>query len=116
VCVVASDAADARRKLGLANEYYSRFDNVFTGPGIVSHGRIEPLPRSQTLEELARNLIICPAPEMVDRLGSINELGIDDFIMNVNIGHSQTESLEAVQRFAEDVMPHVGVAPARRTA
>ena len=116
LCVVAANDADARNKLELANEYYSRFDNVYSGPGLVGHGRISVLPRRQTLDELAQNLIICPASEMVDRLGSYSELGIDDFIMNVNIGHSQACSLEALQRFAEDVMPHVGAAPARRTA
>jgi len=116
VCVVAGNAADARRKLALANDYYSRFDNVYTGPGLVSHGRIEPLPRRQSLDELAKNLIICPVDEMIDRLGPYGELGIDEFIMNVNVGHSQAEALEAVQRFAEDVMPHVGAVPARRIA
>lgn len=116
MCVVARDAADARGKLALANDYYSRFDNLYTGPGLVSHGRIELLPRRQTLEELAQNLIICPADEMIDRLAHYAELGIDDLIMNVNIGHSQAESLEAVQRFAEDVMPHLNAVPARRIA
>jgi alkanesulfonate monooxygenase SsuD/methylene tetrahydromethanopterin reductase-like flavin-dependent oxidoreductase (luciferase family) len=116
VCVVARDDADARKKLHLANDYYSRFDNVFTGPGTVTHGRITPLPRGQSLEQLAQNLIICPADEMVDRLARYAELGLDDFIMNVNIGHSQAEALEAMQRFGEDVMPHVGAVCPREVA
>ena len=33
--------------------------NMFTGPGKVDRGLIEPLPRKQTLEELSENLLIC---------------------------------------------------------
>ncbi len=38
-----------RRMVQRAHDYYSRFDNVFTGPGIVNHGDVEPLARAQTL-------------------------------------------------------------------
>jgi hypothetical protein len=43
---------------------------------------------------------------MVDRLSLYHELGIDDLIMNVNIGHSNDEALECVERFGVDVLPH----------
>jgi flavin-dependent trigonelline monooxygenase, oxygenase component len=102
---VAKNAADADRKLELAYRYYGRFHNVFTGPGIVDRGAIAPLPLNQTMEQFKQNIIVCPAAEMVDRLKLYEELGIHDFIMNVNIGHSQEESLESIQRFAADVMP-----------
>ena len=105
VCCVAKNAADAKRKLELAYQYYGRFHNVFTGPGIVDRGAIAPLPLGQTLEQFEQNIIVCTAAEMVDRLKLYEELGIDDFIMNVNLGHSQEESLESIQRFAADVMP-----------
>ena len=106
VCVAAKDDADARRKIALAHEYYSRFDNVFTGPGLVDNGCIRALPRDQTIEELANNLIICPPAEMIDRISAYADLGVDEFIMNVNIGDSQPRALEAMQQFSEDVMPH----------
>ena len=32
---IAKNEADKRKKVALADDYYSRFDNVFTGPGIV---------------------------------------------------------------------------------
>jgi alkanesulfonate monooxygenase SsuD/methylene tetrahydromethanopterin reductase-like flavin-dependent oxidoreductase (luciferase family) len=105
VCCVAKNASDADRKLGLAYEYYGRFHNVFTGPGLVEHGAIKALPLKQTIDEFRQNIIICPAAEMVDRLKVYEELGVDDFIMNVNLGHSQAESMESIERFAEDVMP-----------
>lgn len=105
VVYAARDEADARAKVALAHDYFKRFDNVFTGPGDVSHGAIAPLPRDQTMEELAENLVICPPAEMVDRLGPYAEAGIDELIVNVNIGGSQEEVLEAMQRFAAEVMP-----------
>lgn len=116
VCIVAKDEADAARKMQLAYDYYGRFNNVFTGPGIVDNGAIRLLPQKQTLEELSQNLIICTASEMVDKVAQYAELGIDDFIMNVNIGHKQGEALEAMHRFAEFVMPHIPKSKATRAA
>ena len=40
VCWLAKDEADKRAKLELANDYYARFDNVFTGPGEIESGAI----------------------------------------------------------------------------
>ena len=105
VCCVAKDQQDAERKLALAYEYYGRFHNVFTGPGIVERGAIKALPLKQSLDEFRQNIVICPPAEMIDRLKVYEELGVDDFIMNVNIGHSAADSLECIQRFAADVMP-----------
>ncbi len=106
VAYAARDAGDARKKLAMAHEYYKRFDNVFTGPGEVLNGCIAPLDRLQTMDELDANVLICPPAEMVDRLGQYAEAGVDEFIVNFNLGESQDETLEAMQRFAEDVMPH----------
>ncbi len=110
----ARDEADAREKLEMAYGYYQRFDNVFTGPeiadhssrGIVSHGAIEPLPRDQTIEELGQNLLICPADEMIDRLGMYADAGIDEVILSSGVGQSQDDMLECMERFATEVMPH----------
>lgn len=110
VCLLAKDDADVKRKTEFAYEYYGRFNNVFTGPGIVENGIIKSLPQKQTIEELSQNLIICTASEMVDRISQYAELGIDDFIMNVNIGETHQESLEAMERFASEVMPHIPAA------
>lgn len=106
VAWVASDEADARAKLALAHDYYARFDNVFTGPGLVHNGEIEPLPRAQSMEELGQNLLIGTPQQIVDQLGPYQDLEIDELILNCNIGASQTETLEAMQRLAEEVMPH----------
>lgn len=108
VIFCAHDGADARRKLELAHDYYSRFDNVYTGPGIVQNGCIAPLPRDQTIEELEENILICPPTEMVDRLAEYHDLEIDEVILSSNIGQTQADSIEAMERFAAEVMPHFG--------
>ncbi len=106
VAFLSHDDVDRRRKIEMAHEYYSRFDNVFTGPGIVEHGMIEPLPRAMTLEQTAENLTICTPGEMVDKLAPYAEAGVDRFIMNINFGVEQAEILDSMQCFAEEVMPH----------
>jgi len=92
--------------LETAHAYFMRFDNVFTGPGIVDSGMIRPLPRTQSKAELAHNLLICSASEMVDKLGLYAELGIDRMVLNVNFGVNQAATLDCIQQMAEDVLPY----------
>ncbi|MBI1384192.1 MAG: LLM class flavin-dependent oxidoreductase [Rhizobiales bacterium] len=106
VAFIATGEADRRAKIEAANDYYSRFDNVYTGPGIVEHGMIKPLPRRQTIEQLAESLLICTPQEMIDKLAPYAEAGVDRMILSVNFGASQAETLECLHRFAEEVMPH----------
>ncbi|MDH3219350.1 MAG: LLM class flavin-dependent oxidoreductase [Gammaproteobacteria bacterium] len=114
VTFLSRSDADRNRKIRMAHDYYSRFDNVFTGPGIVEHGMIKPLPRKMTLRQTAENLTICTPAEMIDRLSPYAEAGVDRFIMNVNFGVEQAEVLESIQCFAEEVMPHFVTAAASR--
>jgi alkanesulfonate monooxygenase SsuD/methylene tetrahydromethanopterin reductase-like flavin-dependent oxidoreductase (luciferase family) len=111
VCIAARDERHARSLLERAHSYYCRFDNVFTGPGIVKNGQIAELPGTRTIEQLNENLLICPPSELVDRLGPYAELGIDDLIMNVNVGLPREEAHEAIERFAGEVMPHFSERP-----
>ncbi|MEM8774027.1 MAG: LLM class flavin-dependent oxidoreductase [Pseudomonadota bacterium] len=106
VAFVAQNETDRRAKIAAAHRYYSRFDNVFTGPGIVEHGMIRELPREQSAEELAESLLIATPQEMIDKLAPYKELGIDRVILNVNFGCDAQETIEAIQCFAEEVMPH----------
>ena len=112
VAFVARGAADRRAKIETAHAYYSRFDNVFTGPGLVDAGMIRALPREQTIDELADSLLICTPNEMIDKLGPYADLGIDRVILNVNFGADQSETMDCLQSFAEEVMPHFAGRPA----
>jgi len=102
---LASDDADAERKIAQAHDYYSRFDNVFTGPGIVENGMIKPLPRKQTAQELGESLLIGTPQQVIDKLVPSAEAGVDRIIVNINFGMEQSEQLDCIQQFAEEVMP-----------
>jgi len=106
VAFLSHGDADRNAKIQMAYDYYGRFDNVFTGPGIVEQGMIKPMSRKMTLEQTAENLTICTAAEMIDKLGPYAEAGVDRFIMNVNFGARQSEILESMQCFDEEVMPY----------
>lgn len=111
VAHLATSTADARAKLEQAHDYYKRFDNVFTGPGILDAGMIRALPRDQSVEELGESLLICEAQEMIDKLAPYAELGVDRVILNVNFGADQNETLDMLNRFAAEVMPHFAEEP-----
>jgi alkanesulfonate monooxygenase SsuD/methylene tetrahydromethanopterin reductase-like flavin-dependent oxidoreductase (luciferase family) len=99
--------ADTQNKTALAYRYYQSFDNVFGGPGIVKEGVIKPLPRTQSIEQLGANVLICGIQEMIDRLSEYAELGISEVIASSNFGQDQSETLEMMGRFSEEVMPHI---------
>ena len=105
----AKDENDAKEKNLLAYEYYKRFDNMYTGPGIVNKGLIEPLPRAQTLEEMTENLIICPVNEMIDKLSVYAGSGIDEMIISAGFGQSQEDMIESMYRISEHIIPHFKV-------
>ena len=100
------NAAERQRMVEQAYQYYKSFDNVFGGPGLVDQGIVRPLPRTQTVEELGANIVICVRDEMIDRLAEYEALGIDDVIVTSNFGQPQSETLAMMERFAAEVMPH----------
>ena len=63
------------------------------------------MPRSQTLEELTKNLIICPPSEMIDKLGAYAESGVDEIIISASFGQSQEDLIESMYRISDKVMP-----------
>ena len=105
----AKDENDAKEKNLLAYEYYKRFDNMYTGPGKVNKGLIEPLSRAQTLEEMTENLIICPVNEMIDKLSVYAGSGIDEMIISAGFGQSQEDMIESMYRISEHIIPHFKV-------
>jgi len=102
---LASSEAEKQERIREAYDYYSRFDNVYTGPGLVDAGMIRPLPRKQSMKELAESLLICTRQEMIDKLVPYAELGIDRLILSPNFGSDPQLTREALQYFAQDVMP-----------
>ncbi len=113
VAWLAKDDAEKRRMTEAAHDYYARFDNVFSGPGIVTGGAIHALPRKQTIDELAENLIICTKQELTDKLAVYHEAGVDELILSQNLGTPNQQTLDNMQAIAEDIMPQFS---ARRRA
>jgi len=103
---VANSVAEKKTIIEQADRYYSRFDNVFTGPGIVENGMVKPLPRKQSIEDLAESLLIGTPQEITDKLEPYKKLGIDRVIINPNFGCDAQLTLDALQCFAEEVMPN----------
>jgi alkanesulfonate monooxygenase SsuD/methylene tetrahydromethanopterin reductase-like flavin-dependent oxidoreductase (luciferase family) len=111
---LVGNESERRHIAQCAYDYYKSFDNVFGGPGIVDKGVIRPLPRKQTLEELASNILLCGRDEMVDRLSVYSDLGIHEVLTTSNFGQDEQMTLDMMARFAEEVMPHFSK-PAART-
>lgn len=103
---LASGAKERQHIAARAYEYYKSFDNVFGGVGLVDQGIIRPLPRKQTLEELASNILLCGRDEMIDRLSVYSGLGVDEVLTTSNFGQEEAMTLDMMSRFAEEVMPH----------
>jgi alkanesulfonate monooxygenase SsuD/methylene tetrahydromethanopterin reductase-like flavin-dependent oxidoreductase (luciferase family) len=103
---MAQNQAERQRKVEAAHYYYGRFDNVYTGPGLVKNGKIEELPCKTSVEEIGESLLIGTPQEMVDKLAPYAELGIDRVILNFNFGLDPQDTLDAIQCFAEEVAPH----------
>ena len=72
------------------------------------HGE-PPLPDGDfvldDLDELAKSLLICTRQEMIDKLVPCAELGIDQLILSPNFGSDPQRTCDALQHFAQDVMP-----------
>ena len=105
VTFLSNDKKDRERIISQAHHYYGQFDNVYTGPGIVENGMIKPIPRNVPISQTKNNLLIAGKDEMIDTLSQYAEAGVDRFIMNINFGICQQETLDCIQRFSEDIMP-----------
>ena len=103
---LAKDDNDAKEKIKMAYEYYKRFDNMFTGPGKVKEGNVEPLKREQSLEELKENLLICTLNEMIDKLSVYAETGVDEVILSSSFGQSHNDLIQSMYRIGENVIPY----------
>ena len=103
---LAKDEKDAEEKNKMAYEYYKRFDNMFTGPGKVKNGEVEPLSRNQTYEEMKKNLLICPANEMIDKLSIYAEAGVDEIIVSSSFGQNQRDLIDSMHRMKEEIIPY----------
>ena len=97
---------EKRERMQMAHSFLGRFENVYGGPGFVDNGVVRALPRRQPIDQLAKSLLIGMKQEMIDKLSVYDEMGIDRLILNVNFGCDPHETMDSIQYFAEEVMPH----------
>ena len=102
---------EKRERMQMAQSFLGKFENVYRGPGIVDSGMVRQLPRQQPIDQLAKSLLIGMKQEMIDKLGPYAEMGVDRMILNVNFGCDPHETLDSIQYFAEEVMPHFADEP-----
>lgn len=103
---VSRGDADTADKVRLAYDNHQRFVNVFTTPGTVRGGAIEPIAVEETPDDIRRSLIIGTPQECVDKLATYAELGIHDIQVNMNFGANHADVMGSLERFALHVMPH----------
>ena len=103
---VTKDKADTRAKAEFALGRHSRFLNVFTTPGTVRGGAIEPIESDLTVEEIERNLIIGTPEECIEKLALYADEGIHEMQLNMSFGASHHDIMDSLEAFATRVMPH----------
>lgn len=109
---LAKDKEEARRFAEHTYNYYKRFDNAFTGPGTLTSGEFEMLPRKQSIEEMMDNVLIGTSDEINAEMTRYSVAGIDELIMSSGFGMPQEDVLAMMRRFARDVMPNFRGQPA----
>ena len=110
---VAKDDADVTEKLKMAYANHQRFMNLFTTPGIVKGGIVQPIEITDTLESLRDALVIGTPNYCVDKLLELRELGYDHLVLRTHFGPPHEDIMGSLDRFGEHVMPHLRTSAAR---
>jgi len=104
---VAKDDAEVREKLKMAYANHQRFMNLYTTPGIVKGGIVQPIQISDTLESLRDALVIGTRNYCIDKLLELKELGYDYLVLRTHFGPPHADIVRSLDRFGEYVMPHL---------
>jgi alkanesulfonate monooxygenase SsuD/methylene tetrahydromethanopterin reductase-like flavin-dependent oxidoreductase (luciferase family) len=103
------DAADAITDL---HKYYCYFGAWFQNKRPVSQGLIQEITPSEmaenkmvTPENLARDLTIGTAQQVIDQLKRYEDLGYDEFAFWIDSGMTSERKAASLRRFIDDVMP-----------
>jgi len=103
---VARDKADADEKVAMSYENHRRFCNVYDTPGTVKDGAIVPIDVEESIDDVRDALLIGTASEVIDKLGTYEDLRVKDLLLNMSFGASHADVMGSMERFARDVMPH----------
>lgn len=109
---VAADSEDTGVAAQELSRFYNYFGAWFQNKRPVSQGLIEALSEDEIAnnkmmapENLARDLTIGTADQVIDRLKAIEDLGYDEFSFWIDSGMSFERKKASLARFIDDVMP-----------
>lgn len=110
--VVYERAADWEMPVKAAQRQYAQFENLFQNLGDVKDG----FPKAVDFSALANrdeynpkmlhdNLLFGTPDEVVAKLQSYADLGVDEFVYYASLGLGQREQKRSLELFCEEVMP-----------
>ena len=102
---VAKDDADAREKLEIAYLKQQKFWGIWQNSASAIGGVVRPVEIEDTLESLAKGLIIGTKDYVEDRLLEIKELGTDLMAMKTGFGATNADEIASLERLAEHILP-----------
>lgn len=109
---VASDSADADLAAKELSRFYNYFGAWFQNKRPVSQGLIQDLSAEEMAANammapgnLARDLTIGTATEVIDRIRRYEDLGYDEFSFWIDSGMTAERKRASLARFIDDVMP-----------
>ncbi|WP_428523422.1 LLM class flavin-dependent oxidoreductase [Roseibium sp.] len=109
---VASDSDDAVLAAKELSRFYCYFGAWFQNKRTVSQGLIENLSEDELAankmmapENMARDLTIGTAEDVIDRIKRYEDLGYDEYSFWIDSGMSFERKQASLRRFIDDVMP-----------
>ena len=95
---------EKRERIEMAHAFMGRSRMSMAGPVLST---MEWFARCRaSLSTSWRRSLIGMKQEMIGKLSAYDEMGVDRIIMNVNFGCDPHETMDSIQYFAEEVMPH----------
>ncbi len=109
---VGADADDVADAAGALSRFYCTFGAWFQNKRPVQQGQIQPLTDQEVADNammspanMARDLTIGTAQEVIDRLKRYEDLGYDEFSFWIDSGMDPERKRASLARFIDDVMP-----------
>lgn len=109
-CFVTKDKAEALQAMEYvarlrAISFQHRHDNANIQGGYLAPAEL-PEGAEISTEELARRLVVGDPETVVEKLKTIESMGVDQFVLNMDQGQPQEMIRRSLELFATEVMPH----------
>jgi len=108
VAHVSDDQAERERALQvmLDNFRVNRLYHNDTAEDIDEHGYVapRPVPDEPSIEQLADNLVVGDAREVLDRVEEYAALGVDQLILHLSFGLEHDVTIASIERFGNEVI------------